>query len=274
MKHHIDELSVEDNKLQNFLQWVDEKAVAAVDLDQVPYKYVACRAFYISEFDLLHPLDPKLSEDFAIAFEPSVNPDVERAYDEHIALWEEERMMEDMRRIHDPTWEPPTPAKHEPYVRKIALNPYLYLDYQLPDWLEKTKDGETAVHSLEQNCRLDLEFPPFAIDPQLHQKLQALCVQFKEYREEDWDYWKQWWQDNGQVWVNQLRTAMIEHRNIGHDWQFSDEQKEQLQQYYDANKLLVDCLNSDRYVSRAVRQEIEDTLLLPIAKIEKRRKSS
>jgi hypothetical protein len=42
-----------------------------------------------------------------------------------------------------------------------------------------------------------------------------------------------------------------------------------LQQYYNANKLLVDCLNSDCYVSREVRQEIEDTLLLPIAEIEK-----
>ena len=57
---------------------------------------------------------------------------------------------------------------------------------------------------------------------------------------------------------------MIQHRDIGHDWQFSDEQKALLRQYYDANKLLVDCLNSDCYVSREVRQEIEEGLLLPI----------
>jgi predicted NACHT family NTPase len=63
---------------------------------------------------------------------------------------------------------------------------------------------------------------------------------------------------------------MIDHRNIGHDWQFSDQQKQLLQQYYDANKLLVDCLNSDCDVSREVRQEIEETLLLPIAEIQKR----
>ncbi|OUL25453.1 hypothetical protein BV378_15405 [Nostoc sp. RF31YmG] len=56
---------------------------------------------------------------------------------------------------------------------------------------------------------------------------------------------------------------MIKHRNIGHDWQFSEEQKELLQQYYDANQLLVDCLNSECYVSREVRQQIEKTLLLP-----------
>jgi hypothetical protein len=40
-----------------------------------------------------------------------------------------------------------------------------------------------------------------------------------------------------------------------------------LQQYYDANKLLVDCLNSDCYVSRIVREAIEDTLLLPIENV-------
>ncbi|MGF1515814.1 MAG: hypothetical protein ACFB5Z_19235 [Elainellaceae cyanobacterium] len=62
----------------------------------------------------------------------------------------------------------------------------------------------------------------------------------------------------------------MEHRNIGHDWQFSEGQKKRLQQYYDANKLLIDCLNGDCYVTNDVRAEIEDTLLLPISEIEKR----
>jgi hypothetical protein len=62
---------------------------------------------------------------------------------------------------------------------------------------------------------------------------------------------------------------MIEHRNIRHDGS-SVLLKETLQQYYDANKLLVDCMNSDCYVSREVRQEIGETLLLPIAEIQKR----
>lgn len=60
-------------------------------------------------------------------------------------------------------------------------------------------------------------------------------------------------------------------RNIGYDWQFSDEQKKLLKRYYDTNKLLVDCLNSDCSVSLEVQQEIEDTLFLPMAEIEKRK---
>jgi hypothetical protein len=63
---------------------------------------------------------------------------------------------------------------------------------------------------------------------------------------------------------------MITHGNIGHNWQFSNVQEELLLKYYDTNKLLVDCLNSDCYVSREIRQEIEYTLLLPMSEIEKR----
>ncbi|MEH2116836.1 NACHT C-terminal helical domain 2-containing protein [Nostoc sp.] len=53
-------------------------------------------------------------------------------------------------------------------------------------------------------------------------------------------------------------------------WYFDDEQKKLLRQYYKANKLMVYCLNSLCDVSSEVRSHIEDTLLLPIAEIEKR----
>ncbi|WP_228061210.1 NACHT domain-containing protein [[Phormidium] sp. LEGE 05292] len=69
--------------------------------------------------------------------------------------------------------------------------------------------------------------------------------------------------------INKLKPIMIKHRNIGHDWQLSGNQEILLNQYSYANKLLIDCLNSDCYVSREVRQYIEDTLLLPICEIEK-----
>jgi predicted NACHT family NTPase len=43
----------------------------------------------------------------------------------------------------------------------------------------------------------------------------------------------------------------------------SQPQKVVLKQYYDANKLLLDCLQHARYVTRTVRKEIEETLLVP-----------
>ncbi|MGL4498468.1 MAG: NACHT domain-containing protein, partial [Planktothrix sp.] len=51
----------------------------------------------------------------------------------------------------------------------------------------------------------------------------------------------------------------------------SPEAVEFMEQYSYANHRLLDCLNSDCYVSREVREEIEETLLLPIAEIEKRK---
>ena len=77
------------------------------------------------------------------------------------------------------------------------------------------------------------------------------------------------WASVRPIWCEDIRSLMILWRNIGHNWKFNNEQKKLLQQYYDANLLLVECLNSDCYVSREVRQEIEETLLLPIEEIEK-----
>ena len=79
---------------------------------------------------------------------------------------------------------------------------------------------------------------------------------------------KEWWKNEGQGWIGSLRAVMIKHRNIGHDWQFSDQQNVLLQKYYDANLRLAECLKTDCYLSREVRQDIEATMLRPIAQIE------
>jgi predicted NACHT family NTPase len=101
----------------------------------------------------------------------------------------------------------------------------------------------------------------------LHDELQQLREQFPSQKS-SLETIQQWWKIEGQAWVEQLRAVMIKHRNIGHNWQFTNKQKELLRQYYDANLLLVNCLNSGCNVSREVREEIEETLLLPIAEIE------
>lgn len=80
------------------------------------------------------------------------------------------------------------------------------------------------------------------------------------------------WKNNGENWIAQLRTIMIKYRNIGHIWELNNDiQEELLWYYYDANKLLIDCINNGCKVTSAVRKEIEENLLLPIAEIEKRK---
>lgn len=90
---------------------------------------------------------------------------------------------------------------------------------------------------------------------QLKDKLPRLTLDAQEFQ--------LWWQANGRDWIEQLRAVMIQQRNIGYVWEFSEQQKAALKQYYDANQLLVDCLKSDCYVSSSVRQNIYSTMLLP-----------
>ncbi|BAQ64756.1 NACHT domain-containing NTPase [Geminocystis sp. NIES-3709] len=79
-----------------------------------------------------------------------------------------------------------------------------------------------------------------------------------------------WWKTHYSAWVEQLRKTIAKYRNINHPWQFSPEQQQVLQRYYDANQLLIDCLNSNCEITTAIRQEIEATLLLPQKELEDR----
>ncbi|WP_341530441.1 NACHT domain-containing NTPase [Nostoc sp. UHCC 0302] len=105
------------------------------------------------------------------------------------------------------------------------------------------------------------------VEPEFKEMLQKLKQQLP-YINSEQEKLRKWWQAKGKAWREQLRNVLIKYRNIGYNWQFNEQQKELLQQYYNANKLLVDCLNSAVYVTPVVRQEIEETLLLAIADIE------
>lgn len=56
---------------------------------------------------------------------------------------------------------------------------------------------------------------------------------------------------------------MAGYKNLAMKLQLTDRQKEQWLQYYDANKLLRDCM-ANKTVSNSVKQEVEMTLLLPM----------
>jgi hypothetical protein len=87
-----------------------------------------------------------------------------------------------------------------------------------------------------------------------------------------WGYLDDWWAVNNDDWSKQLQIILNNHRDLGNNWQPHQNQKEILQNYYEANKLLMDCLNISASVSDEIRRELEDTLLLPIAEIEKRKR--
>jgi len=72
---------------------------------------------------------------------------------------------------------------------------------------------------------------------------------------------KEWWNANGQTWAEKLKFLILHYRNIGHQWQFSAQQKEVLKQYYASTQLLVHCLSGCE-VTPTVREKIEEKLLL------------
>lgn len=110
----------------------------------------------------------------------------------------------------------------------------------------------------------------YKLKPELERTLKQLKDELPNPDQKE-ETFQQWWTYNRKAWAKRLKYAIIEYQDIGHDWQFSEKQRELLEDYYQANNLLVKCLNSDGYVSREVRQEIKETLLLPIAEIEQRK---
>ncbi|MBD0390555.1 MAG: hypothetical protein ICV54_29675, partial [Nostoc sp. C3-bin3] len=117
------------------------------------------------------------------------------------------------------------------------------------------------------------------VDSVLLQEVQQLRIKLPSHRNQNflnnnYDYYVEqfdlWFEANSKDFIKKLKNILIKYRNIGHFWNFSEKQQELIHKYYVANKLLVDCLNKGCKVNRGVRQQIENTFLLPIAEIEKR----
>jgi predicted NACHT family NTPase len=233
MKQRTDALVASDEKLQQFLMWVNEKSLSV----EVPYKPAAVRAFYFA-------LDPARQP---VRQSPFCRK-IERAFE----------------RILDPAFEPPIVR---PLIRALIHT----LDPALRRVLEADREQafEPPLVRILDPAFNGVLVPP-ALDIEVRQALQELKEQLPD-RDSNKEIYKQWWKANGQVWTRQLREITISHRNNSHKWQFSEQQRKELQQYYDANQLLVDCLHRSCNVTPEVRNEIEETLFLPIAEIDKPR---
>jgi predicted NACHT family NTPase len=262
MLQKINSILSKDKALQRFLNWVSEKTTS---LD-APYKPAAIRAFYLSS-------DRALTRTCTRIFDLRPNLDLARALD-HALTYHLNILAFDL----------------EPnLIRSHALNftidhalDLLTLDHALTlaldlilDLVDYDDDYDNTLDILNLNLdhALDLlnlghTFDTFdddfgyALDPKLESALQTLRDQLLP-QSHDAEQFKQWWKTQGESWIEKLRAAMIEHRNIGHDWQLSHKQISKLNQYYIANLLLVDCMKR-AYLSKEVRQRIEDGMLLPM----------
>jgi predicted NACHT family NTPase len=230
MKQEIDGLLFQDQDLQRFLVSAEKKSFSTKN----HYKPAAVRAYYLYRAlyrpldcarDLVHSLAPALANDCDLAC------DLVRALDLANAL--ASALVRDL--------DCALPRDHAlDLARALAL-------------------ANAHAHARDSALvrALDIE------STDLKRSLQQLKDQLPDFYPDSRNSFMHWWQLNGLVWSEQLRAIKIEHHIIDHEWQFSGDQMKLLQQYYEANKLLIDCLNSDCYISREVREEIESTLLLP-----------
>ncbi len=101
------------------------------------------------------------------------------------------------------------------------------------------------------------------LEPELSKTLQQIQEKMPD-PDTDKEEFKQWWDTDVKAWIEQLRTVRIPDLNISHDEKFSQSLKKPLELYYVLNKYLVDCLKNSCDVPSEVRQQIENTLLLPL----------
>ena len=177
------------------------------------------------------------------------------------------------RRIPDET----KVATKRAFYLALAKKPQAAADFALACTLDQGMFLDAALENLLLECAVD-HSQGFAdinacssalkniliivVDAGFYKSLQRLRDQLPSANPNQ-ERLQDWRQKNYSAWMEQLKGAIAHYRNIHHSWQFSLEQQQVLHRYYDANQLLVDCLNSNCEVTAAIRQEIEATLLLP-----------
>ncbi|MHC5722761.1 MAG: NACHT domain-containing protein [Nostoc sp.] len=163
-----------------------------------------------------------------------------------------------------------TPHIASHFALASSLDQGMFLDVALDDLLlECAIDGNQDFAHIHICGEALSNILGIVLDVGLHKSLQKLSDELPNSRQSQ-ERFGLWGQTNYSAWAEQLKMTVINYRNINHEWQFSHEQQQVLQRYYDANQLLLDCLHSNSEVTAAIRQEIEATLLLPQKELEDR----
>ncbi|MEH2131760.1 MAG: NACHT domain-containing NTPase [Nostoc sp.] len=163
-----------------------------------------------------------------------------------------------------------TPHIASHFALASSLDQGMFLDAALDDLLiECAIDGSQDFAHIHACGDAMSNILGIVLDVGLHKSLEKLSDQLPNSAQSQQRF-ELWSQTNYSAWAEQLKKTVINYRNINHEWQFSSEQQQVLQRYYDANQLLLDCLHSNCEVTAAIRQEIEATLLLPQKELEER----
>ncbi len=176
------------------------------------------------------------------------------------------------------------PATERAFYLALTRSPHLVPHFALACTLNQGAFLDAALDDLLQNCVLN-KSKDFAcvhacgialsnilgmvVDLGFHKSLEQLSNQLPNDNHTKGNF-DRWCKNNYAAWVTQLQDSIATHRDVSNQWEFDPSQQLVLQRYYDANQLLLDCLNSDCEVTTTIREQIEATLLLPQLELEKR----
>jgi predicted NACHT family NTPase len=232
-----------DRKLQDFLEWVNAKSCKVHS--PYPQKEFAIRAFYFKMGikSQLHFYTGCMFDFYFDTIGTSMSIDT-FLFDRLILAFER------IPRFIDEGFE----------TEFHAEDGQKYINYEL----------YRELASIDLSSRIHLESDP-NLSPELIESLEALEELVPPFLE-DREKYTQWWEDNHIDWANNLRDIIISHRNIGIEWEFSEEQNQLLVKYDYCTKLLFDCINANSHLDKLeIGNIITSTLFLPVEESEKRK---
>lgn len=150
------------------------------------------------------------------------------------------------------------------FGERIAVNADLGLDLSLFNLLNLMPILE-SIHNPALTLQRSLKrviSHGIKIEPELIKELQKMKQKIPIPQENAAQFWL-WWHQEGKAWFSDLNSMAMKYRNIAHQWNFNAQQQEVLQQYFQANLLLLDCLDRSSYLSSEVRDSIKHQLLKP-----------
>ena len=267
MKITIDKAVSENRKIQEFLSWINYKSNTV----NSPHQASAVRAFYICQAIAIYTLDSSnypLMEYWQIqeisqllgVLDPNLGIGVYYGCGSGIWMGSPEGFVEGELELDLNLCHARAQASLLARTSKLDDDSWDWMDeYEREHPFDDTNFG-TLIEALY--CAVESTG-----NSELKRSLITLQQQLPDSFYDDWDTYLDWYNNYSETWAVSLRQLSKEYRHVDYDWNFGDREWGIIRAYCYANKLLIDCLNSQTYVSREVRKEIESSLLLPFLEI-------
>ena len=235
MKQEVDLIVAGERKLQELLIWVKRSSSYPSISIQSEFKQVAVRGFYL-----------------AFAYNIAIINTQKKSRENFSA------------RLLEPPLYHLLDSKFTVPLAKSAIRTGIFLYFAGRSARSRHYDPKFAIELANQS--ISPQLLSLLLPAEQQKRLLELKVGIPDLQKQQ--KFQLWWQENSQCWTEPLNNLINQCSNLSHNFRLSNYQEELFKQYYQANVFLLECLNSDCYVSRKTREKIENNLLLPWADTE------